>query len=273
MTPERWSTMMDRGIRDMETLLARYARDGRDFLDGEPKWLLPGLAYLGDFGGVSVYAIVAKGKLLVVNAPGTAGLADFLAQRGKGLGIEPSAPSAVLLTSLAEGQASGLKGLIEATHAEVFVPRDGLEAARALGPPGAVISAAEDLPARAWLDARVIPLKGADAPAAYVVKVAGKTVLFSGRLPAKIDEETMAGLTKGPAASRESAVDDLMSIQRMESLAPDLWLPTVPWHGQNANLYDDEWNELIASNYRVDHFLLRRSAASPAPRSDRAGGN
>jgi hypothetical protein len=41
----------------------------------------------------------------------------------------------------------------------------------------------------------------------------------------------------------------------------DLWLPAVPTHGQNANLYDPDWNREIEEN-----LLLLRSILSGAPR-------
>ena len=40
------------------------------------------------------------------------------------------------------------------------------------------------------------------------------------------------------------------SLNRLSTLQPDLWLPAVPSHGQNANLYDDEWHLVIEDNRR-----------------------
>ncbi len=40
----------------METLVARFQADGANFLDDNPKRLLPDLYYLGDFKGAAVYA-------------------------------------------------------------------------------------------------------------------------------------------------------------------------------------------------------------------------
>ena len=51
LSQQRWKALLDDGIREMETLVARYEADGADFLDGVPKPLLPDLYYLGDFGG------------------------------------------------------------------------------------------------------------------------------------------------------------------------------------------------------------------------------
>src|SRR5262249_11486497 len=55
LSQERWEALLDRGIRHMETLLARYKADGALFLDGNPKQLLPDLYYLGNFHGAAAY--------------------------------------------------------------------------------------------------------------------------------------------------------------------------------------------------------------------------
>src|SRR5262249_26443458 len=48
----RWEALLDRGIRDLEVLLARYQRDGADFLDGIPEQILPGLYLCGESPGL-----------------------------------------------------------------------------------------------------------------------------------------------------------------------------------------------------------------------------
>ena len=48
--------------------------DGANFLDGNPKRLLPDLDYLGDFGGSAVYGFSAGSRYFLVDAPGGAGL-------------------------------------------------------------------------------------------------------------------------------------------------------------------------------------------------------
>ena len=68
LSQKRWESLLDGGIRDMETLLARYEADGADFLDGQPRTLLPDLEYLGDFGGSAVYGLFAESRFFLVNA-------------------------------------------------------------------------------------------------------------------------------------------------------------------------------------------------------------
>jgi hypothetical protein len=34
-------------------------------------------------------------------------------------------------------------------------------------------------------------------------------------------------------------------------VTPDLWLPAVPVHGQNANLYDRDWENVLGQNRQL----------------------
>ena len=63
-TAKEWNEMLDAGIRDMERLIQRYAADGVNFLDGQPKQLLPDLYYFGDFQGSAVYGFFADVRYL-----------------------------------------------------------------------------------------------------------------------------------------------------------------------------------------------------------------
>ena len=271
MAQSRWNAMMDRGIGDMETLLVRYAADGPDFIDGVPKTLLPGLHYLGDLGGVSVYAVAQGSTLLLVDAPGGAGLTDFVKERLRGLKVTPEIPTAVLLTSCDPDHIAGLKGLVAKTGAEVVASRAGLDTLKTFCPPGTQLVAAEGFSGRGPIEVKAIPLKGRGlATAAYVLKVASKTVLLSGGIPVKFGEEAMSEFASAPPPPREATIDTLESLRELEELAPDLWLPSRPWHGQNANLYGHEWKDVVATNYRAESFRLRRAPASPpTPVADR----
>ena len=74
LSQERWETMLDGGINDLRILIDRFAADGRNFLDGEPKEILHELYYLGEFHGASVYGFSAGSKFFLVDAPGGPGL-------------------------------------------------------------------------------------------------------------------------------------------------------------------------------------------------------
>ena len=104
-------------------MLARFKEDGANFLDGEPKELLPGLHYLGDVGRRAVYGLAAGKELYLFDAPGGASLTDLLAARFKALGWEGRKPAAVLLTS-ADGEATaGLAALVRGTGCKVVAIR------------------------------------------------------------------------------------------------------------------------------------------------------
>ena len=245
MPAERWAAIMDEGISDMHILIARHAADGRDFLDGTPKRLSPNLAYLGDFQGIATYAFVIASKLVLVDAPADA---DAIAERLAGLDIHAK-PSAVLLTSLDVANTGGLRSVVERWGCAVVAGRSEVASA-----PSAKVVPADAL-ATIGLGAIVaIPLRGDDAPVAYVFDDGEKTAIASGRIPVKFDEEAMAKLAP---ISREAAVDVLANTQKLAAVDPNLWLPARPWHGQNANVYDSEWSDVIASNFRVRHLQLQ----------------
>ena len=245
MPPERWAAIMDEGIRDMQSLVARHAADGRDFLDGTPKRLTPHLAYLGDFAGIATYAIVIDSKLVLVDAPADAGA---VAERLKGLGIGGE-PSAVLLTSIDPANTGGLRSIVDRWGCAVVAGASQVASA-----PSANVVRADALVPIGLGSIVAIPLRGADSPVAYIFEDGGKTAVASGRMPVKFDEEAMAKLA---LISREAAVDALANTESLSAVEPNLWLPAHPWHGQNANVYDRGWSDVIASNYRVRYLQLQ----------------
>lgn len=259
LSQARWNELMDRGIRDMEVLVSRYRADGADFLDGEPKALLPGLYYLGDRGGRAVYGLSASSRFLLVDAPGGPGLLEFVRRGLRRLGVEPVDPAAVLLTSGGEAETSGLKELVEHGHATVFAPPGVLRALRAACPAGTDLASTDDLAARGWFKVTVVSLRlGALAPVAYRLEWAGKSALLSGRIPVKGAAGNWPDPSSATPASREVVLDAMISVHRLSDRRPDLWLPATPIDGQNANLYDQEWDDIITANYQAGNACLSR---------------
>ena len=257
LSRDRWEKLLDKGIAQMELLAARYDADGADFLDGNAKQVLPELYYLGNFQHRAVHGLFAKSKLFVFDAPGGPGLLSFIKTRLEQVGRKPVEPAAILLTSCDPASTGGLRSLVEACHPTVVVPPAGLEIAKKMCPPGTTFLSAEKLPAQGWFDVTPVPLRGRGiAPIAYRIRWTAKTVLCSGRIPIDPDIATDAELFSDISVSKEATLDYLVSLYRLGETKPELWLPAVPVNGRNANLYDDDWKNIIADNYRVGYRSL-----------------
>jgi glyoxylase-like metal-dependent hydrolase (beta-lactamase superfamily II) len=257
LTQERWEEMLDQGLREMETLIAHREEDGADFLDGNPKAILPDLYYLGDHQGGAVYGLFAKSRFFVVNAPGGPGLSDFLKSSLAQLGVKWAAPAAVLLTSCDGRETAGLRDLVETYHARVVAPAEGLPTIKDSFPPSTAFLPAEGLPKEDWFAVTPLILRGRGVPvAAYLLPWAGKTVLFTAKVPLALDHVALEELFLDLSQSRTTTMDYLLSINRLEDLNPAVWLPAVPVDGQNAHLYAREWKILIAKNYRTARMIL-----------------
>jgi glyoxylase-like metal-dependent hydrolase (beta-lactamase superfamily II) len=258
LTEERWKAILDQGITELETLVAHYEADGASFLEDTPRKLLPDLYYLGKFQGVAVYGFIAKSRFFVVNAPGGAGLSSFLKSSLLQLGIGTVRPFAVLLTSCDHEVTAGLNDLVETFQARVVAPSAGLPVVRGECPPRTQVLSAEDLPREEWFTVTPLLLQGwGNSPAAYAMPWSGKTVLFSGRIPAVLDQARSKLFFLNLTQSQTETMDYLLSIRRIEGVHPSLWLPAVPTDTQNANIYASEWNDLIAKNYGAAATILR----------------
>jgi hypothetical protein len=67
-------------------------------------------------------------------------------------------------------------------------------------------------------------------------------------MPIRINQEAGVKLFSDFRESRGSVSDYVNSLVRLRERTPDLWLPAAPTDGQNANLYDDEWERVIIDN-------------------------
>ena len=250
LSQRAWEELLDRGISDMEILLARFEADGANFLDDNPKTLLPDLYYLGNFQGAAIYAFFAASQLFLVDAPGGPGLKKFVEARLDQFGLKPAGPATVLLTSCGLEATAGLNELVEQGHARVVASSSGVDHMRRTLPTGTVILPAEELSHQGWFAVTPIPLRGRGfTPIAYCLPWAGKAVLFSGRIPIRVKEETLSELLPEISRSRDAAADYLISVNRLGELKPNLWLPAVTTDGRNANLYDSDWEDIITENY------------------------
>jgi glyoxylase-like metal-dependent hydrolase (beta-lactamase superfamily II) len=260
LSQSSWESLLDQGIHDMETLLGRYQADGALFLDGVPKRLLPDMYYLGDFKGACIYGFFASSKFFLVDAPGGPGLLEFVGTRLRQLGREPVAPTAVLLTSCSGNETAGLPDLVQKAHTQVVALSPGIDRWTESCPPGSVFVAAEELPKKGWFPVTIYPLGGRGfAPCAYQLSWGGKTVLFSGKIPISLEEDLQVRLIADLTRSKDDLRSYFLSITELDKLNPNLWLPSTSVIGQNANLYDRDWKQLLANNlivikYIVDNF-------------------
>jgi glyoxylase-like metal-dependent hydrolase (beta-lactamase superfamily II) len=252
LTRAQWEALLDLGIRELEPLQARYAQDGANFLDGVPKKLLPDLYYLGDFKDVAIYGFFASSRFFLVDAPGGPGLCAFVEDRLRRLGRKPVAPTAVLLTSGNPEETAGLPELVAQFRCQVVASPAAWEAVQAACPAGTSVLAAEDLPQKGWFPVVPIPLHGRGvAPVAYFLPWGPKSVLCSGRIPVKSSPAAAEAMMRDLSQGRVSSKDYRASLRRLGDLKPDLWLPAFPAEGQNASLYDREWQEVLAQNAQM----------------------
>jgi metallo-beta-lactamase class B len=252
LSQKQWHALLDRGIGDMERLLARYEADGANFLDGTTRELLPGLYYLGDHDRAPVYCLTNATGLFLVDAPGGPSLVKFLAARFKERGWSGRKLTAVLLTSVDDRAAGGLKALVASTDCQVVAPKAGVAQARRLCPPGSTVLTEDDLAKTGWFEVETIPLAGRGlAPVAYLMRWSGKTVLVSGRIPVKLSDPSVEQLLREVTASPAQVEQYRQSLDRLARVKPDLWLSAVPVHGQNANLYDQDWAKVLSQNARL----------------------
>ncbi len=257
LSQERWLSLLEAGIHDLETVLSRYEADGADFLDGIPKQLLPDLYYFGNFRGSAVYGFFASSKFFVVDAPGGPGLLEFLNSRLRRLGREPAAPAAVLLTSCDMAATAGLKELIEKCHTQVVASADGFQSLKDSCPRGTILIPQEELPDKGWFPVVPVSLRGRGfAPAGYQLTLAGKTVLFSGRSPLVVTQQTGQSLIRDLSSSTGNIQDYVASLTELRDRKPNLWLPALPLNDQNANLYDGQWQRVIDDNLTVIQFIV-----------------
>ncbi len=252
MTPQRWQALLDSGIRKLELLLSRYSSDGADFLDGNPKKLLTDLYYLGDFRGVAVYGLFSAAKFFVVGAPGGKGLCQFLDDSLRKLDREPVAPAVVLLTSGDAEETAGLSELVGKYQPRVVAPEAAWEKLKKDCPADTKTLTPQQLAQEYGLRIEPLSLRGRGvAPVAYLLHWAGKDVLFSGRIPIKLSNENAAQFDRDFSQGRGNVNEYLASLRQLYEVKPDLWLPAFPADGQNAHLYDNEWQDILAENSRV----------------------
>jgi glyoxylase-like metal-dependent hydrolase (beta-lactamase superfamily II) len=256
MTSQAWQALLDKGIVEMQQLLVRHDADGANFLDGVPKELLPGLYYLGDCRRTPVYCLRVPKHLVLFGAPGGPALLDFLSRRFDALAWKDRKPTDVFLTSSADEATAGLASLTSQGGCRVVATADCLGKVRRHCPTGTPLVSVEEIDKAGWFPGRALALGGlADSEVAYQFSWEGKTVLISGQLPVKLTNETVQWLWGRLTGDGGSVAKYRISLADLGQVKPDLWLTGRPVRGQNANLYDDEWERILGDNIELTRMV------------------
>jgi len=252
VSPAQWLSMLEHGTHELEELIEHYENDGADFLDGEPKELLPDLHYLGDVDNRAVYVLATSSRLIVFDAPGGPGFPDWLDSRLRGSALESRPVTAVLLTSCAPESTSGLPALVDNTQCLVVSSASGVETLRSLGVPETRLLSVDAFEAAGWINVKTLPLADFRPEAmAYIIQWCGKTVLVSGGMPLQESTAEHETLARALAGRPEEVASYRESLNRLLDVNPNLWLPAEPRHGRNANVYSLDWFTLFSNSATV----------------------
>lgn len=245
ISPQQWSALLDDGIRNMQQLTERYRADGADFLDGHARELLPGLYYLGDYSGLAAYCFTNGESAVLFDAPGNAGLSDFLKQQLGDVGLSMAMVQAVVITGTESASIAGLDALVEATGCRVVAAESHHDDIHRLCPEAVVVLPEASVAADGWLPLQPISVTGfGPERMAWQIAWADKTVAVTGKIPLKLTEDNAAELRKQTFDPKAWS----LSLDCLRQIRPALWLPAVPVHGQSANLYGDDWKQVIREN-------------------------
>ena len=256
VSEKQWYGLLEETIQSMQVLVARHGADGRDFLDGHPKKLLPGMHYLGDIHGFSMYALKTSVGILLFDAPGGSDLIEFLGRRFAEIGWAPSTIAAVLLTTANDETTTGLSNLVEKTNCRVVSTRDAFNQLRLRCPSETIFITPQNLISEKLLNMSVFPIDGLSIGAvAYYVSWGGENVLVSGSVP--IDSLETANRFDPFLREPENMLRYIGSLESLAGMRPDLWLPLRPVEGRNANVYDDEWEAVIGKSVKLIRSALQ----------------
>lgn len=249
LSESAWHNLLDRGIRDMEKLVARFDADGEDFLDGNPKQLLAGLYYLGDYKRRAVFVLNTGSHQMLFDAPGDDGLAAFIAERLKTAGIEAPSLTAVLVTSSDPAAIGGLAMITATWDCRVVADASAHQTIRAKSSVPVQLMTPQELAEAGWFSIRAIPLEGCGAgTVAYLFRWENRDVLASGNVPTTFGQESLDDLQNTLQGEWIDSHRCRDSLSQLRERRPDLWLPAYPKNGQNANLYDSQWGDVLHRN-------------------------
>ncbi|MBO09334.1 MAG: hypothetical protein CMJ68_01075 [Planctomycetaceae bacterium] len=260
ITPMAWRDILEAGIDEMQELVERHRADGADFLDATPRELMRGLFYLGDYDDKACYVLDAQGRLFLFGAHGGPGLVEFVEMRLAQFDRRLADVVAILPASCSVEATSGLSSLLRRLECPIVVSRAGRTELKTRLPEDTRFVVLEDMNVPELGPIEGIPLGGYGvAPVAFRFERDGKRVLVSGAIPVNPDSHPeMERLIVFLGSGQGDVTRYGQSLSRLLRDNPDLWLPTRPVHGQNANLYDLRWPLVIRENRNAISRSLER---------------
>jgi hypothetical protein len=250
LSEEVWHSILDRGIGDLKKLIAHFDADGEDFLDGNRKELLKGLHYLGDYQSRAVYLLNKDKHPLLFDAPGDDGLVPFVTQQMKAAGFETPSVSAVLMTSADPANTGGLRAVTDHWHCPIVAARTAHEAIRLACSNPVTLMTPDEVHQFDEFKPQVLSL-GDRGDIAYVFHLQGRRVLVSGNFPSTLSRSSVADVNKLIRSLGGDMSKHADTLREFRDIQPNLWLPAKPLNGQNANLYDTQWDDCLFRNLQL----------------------
>jgi glyoxylase-like metal-dependent hydrolase (beta-lactamase superfamily II) len=283
LSASEWQRLLDDGRREMQDVMAWHGSRGADYLDGQPKEIVPGLHYLGDCEGSAVYVLAAPRGLVLFDAAGGAALVPWLEERLSSGTAPRDTIVAVALTSARAACTTALEPLVAHYGCAVVAAEDAAERVRQLCP------AAEFVPPQqlakvcgaAGLQAHPLPSLP-DHAVVYTWRAPDETACLTGRVLLSVHPFALAALQTdaeaiGPPGWRATAESQLTwlgqgprawqayadALDVLERLAPDVWLPAQSLNSPNANLHPGEWQQALELNESLLTRWLRDPPSQP----------
>lgn len=258
LSQRQWQRLLDRGIDELERLAENFARDGADFLDGNPKQIAEGLFYLGDMAGRSVYAFLSGEATFLFDAAGDDDAPRFLSAAWQKLGVDPPPVAAVLLTSCRPDNTAGLAALVKAFDCRVVAsPTVAGELGQHL--PNDSVLTSDELASLEWDGLAGISTPGIDPSAVgYHFTIGEDRVLVTGDLPIELTEAQQRQMLGDGTSHGWNLPEVEASLAGIESVRPKVWLSAHPLYGRNANLYDSDWFDALARNRKLLRQVKRQ---------------
>ena len=252
---QTWQRLLSRGKKDVKAAITRFNRDGADFLDGQPKEIVPRIYYLGDRDNDPVYCLAAERGLIVFDAPGGAGLEAWVRDRMKPLLKHELPIKYVVLTSLDPSATRALEASEQMVNIRLAVDEVNLNDTRRRFGSRYEVRSVQSIAREFDQKIQSIAAPGRLAGGAvYVLQSDKHVVCFSGKHLFRLERYNVQALLSALTTGHGDVEQYLQLLDRLAKIEPDVWLPAVSVKDQNAHLYNDEWKKLVEDVRAVVEF-------------------